>query len=131
MGDKVRAHARVILERGSMLLGFKGRRCGGGAKGRCLRVSKTTRWGKGWGRKEKGRLGGRNPSGPPVRPCRQKLLQLWPLGLGGQVKYGAPAKGFAPASRVLIQILERDTADRPLGTRESYETAVCRPVEYC
>lgn len=100
-------------------------------QGKVLTGIKDDEVGKGWGRKEKGRLGGRNPSGPPVRPCRQKLQQLWPLGLGGQVKYGAPAKGFAPASRVLIQILERDTADRPLGTRESYETAVCRAVEYC
>jgi len=81
--------------------------------------------------KEKGHLGGRNPSGPssprPVRPCRHKhkhklLLSkgLWPLGLGGQVK--CPAKGFAPATSVasgtegLIQILERDTANLHLGS---------------
>lgn len=85
MGDKVRAHARVILERGSMLLGFKGRRCG--AEGRCLRVSKTTRWG------EKKRDVLRKESVGSARPSMQtEAAAALAFGVGWSSKVRCPCK---------------------------------------
>lgn len=59
------------LERGSMLLGFKGGFRG--AKGRCLQVSKTRERREKEHKKRKG-ASWRESVGPSVRPCRQKLL---------------------------------------------------------
>lgn len=90
MGDEVRTHAWVILERGSMLLGFKGGEVWG--QGKVLTGIKDDEVGERVGEKRKG-TSWRKESVGSARPSMQtEAAAALAFGVGWSSKVRCPCK---------------------------------------